>query len=106
MIPAAVLAIGTAWAGGMEVIRLGNEHIGPRARFENLRANFRIMFGVGMAMDYAASRLRSEEGAHATMSCRFAKCSNGVLSSDRTPWTSSIVFAAMVACARCKGQGG
>lgn len=53
-IPAVVLAIGGAWAGTVEIVRLGNEHIGQRARFEGLRANF-LMLGVGNVVVWIAS---------------------------------------------------
>jgi hypothetical protein len=54
VIPVAVLAIGSAWAGVVEIIKLGNEHIGQRARFDGLRANFLVMLGVGIIAVWAA----------------------------------------------------
>jgi hypothetical protein len=57
VIPAVVLAIGCAWAGVVEVVRLGNEHIGQRARFDGLRGNFLIMVGVGIVMVWIASAI-------------------------------------------------
>jgi predicted PurR-regulated permease PerM len=48
VIPVAVLTIGSAWAGVAEIVRLGNEHIGQRARFDGLQANFVVMLGVGI----------------------------------------------------------
>jgi hypothetical protein len=55
VIPVVVLAIGGAWAGVVEIIRLGNEHIGQRARVDGLRANFLIMLGLGIVTVWIAS---------------------------------------------------
>jgi hypothetical protein len=55
VIPAIVLAMGGAWAGAVEIVRLGNEHIGQRARFDGLRANFVIMLGLGITAVWIAS---------------------------------------------------
>jgi hypothetical protein len=50
-----VLAIGAAWAVLVEIVRLGNEHVGYRGRAESLRANFLVMFAVGVAATWAGS---------------------------------------------------
>jgi hypothetical protein len=55
VIPAVVLAMGGAWAGAVEIVRLGNEHIGQRARFEALLTNFLVMLGVGIVAVWIAS---------------------------------------------------
>jgi hypothetical protein len=55
VIPVVVLAMGSAWAGAVEIVRLGNEHIGQRARVEDLRANFLIMLGFGIVTVWTAS---------------------------------------------------
>jgi hypothetical protein len=55
IIPAAVVAIGIAWAVIVEIVRLGNEHVGGRARVDGLRANFIVVLGIGMAAVWIAS---------------------------------------------------
>ena len=63
-----VLAIGAAWAVLVEIVRLGNEHVGQRARPESLRANFFVMFGIGIAASWVGSAIaaiRSNIGATA-----------------------------------------
>lgn len=55
IIPAAVVAIGLAWAAAVEIVRLGNEHVGGRARVDGLRANFLVVLGIGIAGVWIAS---------------------------------------------------
>ena len=52
-----VLAIGVAWAVLVEIVRVGNEHLGHRARTESLRTNFLVMFGVGIAASWIGSAI-------------------------------------------------
>jgi hypothetical protein len=56
IIPAVVIAIGSAWAAAVEIVRLGNEHLGQqRGRVEALRANFLIMIAIGIAAVWIGS---------------------------------------------------
>jgi hypothetical protein len=55
IIPAAVVAIGSAWAVVVEIVRLGNEHVGDRARVDGLRANFLLVLGIGIAAVWISS---------------------------------------------------
>ena len=54
-ITAVVLAMGVAWAVVVEIIRVGNEHLGHRARTEGLWSNFLVLFIVGMAVSWIGS---------------------------------------------------
>ena len=54
-ITAVVLAIGVAWAAVVEIIRVGNEHLGHRARTTGLWSNFVVLFIVGMAASWIGS---------------------------------------------------
>jgi hypothetical protein len=56
-ITAVVLAIGAGWALLVEIVRIGNEHIGQRARTGDLRANFLVMFGLGIAATWMVSAI-------------------------------------------------
>lgn len=51
------LAIGAAWAVVVEIVRLGNEHVSYRARTGTLRANFLVMFGIGIAAAWVGSAM-------------------------------------------------
>jgi len=55
IIPAVVVAIGLAWAAVVEIVRLGNEHVGDRARVDGLRANCLVALGIGIAAVWIAS---------------------------------------------------
>ncbi len=55
IIPVVVVAIGLAWAVVVEIVTLGNEHVGDRARVEGLRANFLVVLGIGIATVWIAS---------------------------------------------------
>jgi hypothetical protein len=66
VIPLVVLAVGAAWAGLVEIVRLGNEHIGQRARFDGLRTNFLIMLAAGIITIWIA-------GAREFCACRKAR---------------------------------
>jgi hypothetical protein len=57
VIPIAVLAIGGAWAVAVEIVRLGNEHVGHRARADGLRANFLVVLGIGIAAVWIGSAI-------------------------------------------------
>jgi hypothetical protein len=57
IIPAAVVAIGTAWAVAVEIVRLGNEHVGHRARVDALRENFVVVLGIGIAAVWIGSAI-------------------------------------------------
>lgn len=57
IIPTMVVAIGTQWAAAVEIIRLGNEHLGERARMGGLRANFIVMLGIGVAAVWIGSAI-------------------------------------------------
>jgi hypothetical protein len=57
LIPALVLAIGGAWAVVVEIARVGNEHLGHRARGESLRANFLVVLGIGTAAVWIGSAM-------------------------------------------------
>jgi len=48
LIPGLILGIGWLWAMGVEVVRVGNEHVGHRGRTASLLANFRVMFAMGV----------------------------------------------------------
>ena len=56
-ITAAILAIGAGWAVVVEVVRVGNEHLGSRARTAGLRDNFLVMFVLGVAASWIASAI-------------------------------------------------
>ena len=55
IIPAAVVTLGIAWAVVVEIVRLGNEHVGDRARVDGLRASFLVVLGFGIAAVWIAS---------------------------------------------------
>ena len=57
ILTAVILAIGAGWALLVEIVRLGNEHVGARARTADLRGNFLIMFGAGIAATWAVSAI-------------------------------------------------
>jgi hypothetical protein len=57
ILTAVTLAIGAAWAGVVEIVRLGNEHVSYRARTGSLRANFLVMFAIGIAASWIASAM-------------------------------------------------
>jgi hypothetical protein len=61
VIPTVVLGIGWLWAGLVEVVRIGNEHVGYRAlrRTESLSATFLVIFGVGMAATWIGTAISS-----------------------------------------------
>lgn len=62
VIPSLVLGVGWLWAMGVEIVRVGNEHMGHRARAASLLANFSIMFALGVTATAAtgvANALRS-----------------------------------------------
>lgn len=65
LISTVALAIGSGWALIVEIARIGNEHLGHRGRTESLRANFQVMFGIGIVATWicvaiAALRTRAE----------------------------------------------
>jgi hypothetical protein len=57
IIPTVVVGVGMLWAMLVEVVRVGNEHVGYRAvrRTEGLRATLLVMFGVGIAATWIGS---------------------------------------------------
>jgi hypothetical protein len=55
IVPAAVVALGIAWAAVVEIVRLGNEHVAGRARMDGLRANVVVVLGIGIAAVWVAS---------------------------------------------------
>jgi len=57
IIPAVVVSIGGGWAFVVEIIRLGNEHVGNRARIEGLRAHVIAVLGIGFAAVWIGSGL-------------------------------------------------
>ena len=57
VITACVLAVGAAWAVAVEIVRVGNEHLGNRGRTESLRNNFLVLFALGVAASWAGSAL-------------------------------------------------
>jgi hypothetical protein len=61
IIPSVVLGIGWIWAGLVEIVRVGNEHLGYRAlrRTENLNATFFVIFSVGIAATWIGSAIGS-----------------------------------------------
>ena len=66
IIPAVVVAIGGAWTAVVEIVRLGNEHVGERARLEGLRVHMLVVLGVGIAAvwigsGFTAIRKRADE---------------------------------------------
>lgn len=54
-IPIVVLGIGWLWAMLVEVVRLGNEHVGYRERTESLQANFLVLLVISIAGTWMAS---------------------------------------------------
>ena len=52
LISTVVLAIEADWALIVEIVRIGNEHLGHRGRTESLRANFLVMFGIGIVASW------------------------------------------------------
>ena len=66
IIPAIVVAIGLAWAAVVEIVRLGNEHVGNRARVDGLRANVLVVLGIGIAMVWIASGITAIRKRSAT----------------------------------------
>lgn len=74
IIPAVVLAIGGAWTAVVEIARLGNEHVGERARVEGLRLHALAVLGVGMAAVWIGSgitaiRKRGDESEGKVVGC-------------------------------------
>ena len=57
------LAIGAAWAMLVEIVRLGNEHVSYRARTGSLRANFLVMFVIGIAASWIGSAVAAARAA-------------------------------------------
>lgn len=55
VIPAIVITIGGGWAMVVEIIRLGNEHVGNRARIEGLRPHALAVLAVGGAAVWIGS---------------------------------------------------
>jgi len=55
LIPVVVLAFSGAWAIVVEIIRLGNEHVGNRARIEGLRPHVIALLGIGVAAVWFSS---------------------------------------------------
>lgn len=55
VIPFVVLALGSAWAVVLELLRFGNEHLGHRARFEPFPASLPVLFGIGAAAVWVGS---------------------------------------------------
>jgi len=58
-IPTIVLGVGWLWAMLVEVIRIGNEHVGYRERTESLSANFLVIFGIAVAATWVGSALNA-----------------------------------------------
>jgi hypothetical protein len=54
-IPTIVLGIGWLWAMLVEIVRVGNEHVGYRERTESLLANFLVMFGIAIVATWIGS---------------------------------------------------
>jgi hypothetical protein len=63
MVTTVTLAIGAAWAVLVEIVRLGNEHVSYRARGGSLRANFLIMFVIGIAASWIGSAVAAARAA-------------------------------------------
>lgn len=57
-ITAAILAVGAAWAVVVEIVRVGNEHLGNRGRTDSLRDNFLLLFAAGVAASWVASAIQ------------------------------------------------
>jgi hypothetical protein len=55
IIPAIVLSIGAGLAIVVEIVRLGNEHVGDRVRVEGLRMHAIAALGIGMAAVWLGS---------------------------------------------------
>jgi hypothetical protein len=55
LIPVAVVAVGGVWATAVEIVRLGNEHVGNRARIEGLRAHAIVSLAAGVAAVWIGS---------------------------------------------------
>jgi len=55
VIPLVVIAIRGGWAIVVEIIRLGNEHVGNRARIEGLRPHVIATLGIGIAAVWIGS---------------------------------------------------
>ena len=66
IVPAAVVALGIAWAVIVEIVRLGNEHVGNRARVDGLRTNVLVVLGIGIAMVWIASGITAIRKRSAT----------------------------------------
>jgi cytochrome bd-type quinol oxidase subunit 1 len=57
VVPAIVLGLGWLWAMLVDIVRVGNEHVGYRERSESLRANFVVIFGIGIAATWIGSAI-------------------------------------------------
>jgi hypothetical protein len=55
LVPAVVVAIGAPWGMLLEIIRLGNEHVGERARLAGLRMHVLVALSVGIAAIWIGS---------------------------------------------------
>ena len=55
LIPVVILGMGWLWAMLVEVVRLGNEHVGYRERTEGLQANFLVLFVLSIGATWIAS---------------------------------------------------
>lgn len=58
LIPTVVLGAGWPWAMFVEVVRLGNEHVGYRARTGSLLANYLVLFLVGVTITWLSALAR------------------------------------------------
>jgi len=55
IIPVVVVSIGGAWTVVLEIVRLGNEHVGDRARLEGLRLHVIVLLAIGTAAVWIGS---------------------------------------------------
>ncbi|MFN8060238.1 MAG: hypothetical protein U0Q12_13865 [Vicinamibacterales bacterium] len=57
IIPPVVLAVGSAWAVAVEIVRLGNEHLGHRAGADVFAAPVLVLLGIGVASVWVSSAI-------------------------------------------------
>ncbi len=58
LLPTVVLGVGWPWAMVVEVVRLGNEHVGYRARTGSLLANYLVLFLAGVVVTWLSALAR------------------------------------------------
>lgn len=65
VIPPVVFFLGSAWAVGLELLRIGNEHLGHRANFVTFPASLPVLFSIGVAAVWLGSAIVSARSRRA-----------------------------------------